>query len=300
MILVGTSGWSYPDWDGVVYPRTRPRGFHPLDVLAGCVDYVEINSTFYAQPREQNSREWVRRVASRPGFRFGAKLLQEFTHSDPPEEPSDWEHKADVWRRGVEPLRAAGRLAVVLVQFPVSFQLDSGAVERLAKIAGLFEGYPLVLEVRHRSWFEPPGLSQIQGLGYSLAHIDLPAAWNHPPSRHISVGRVGYVRLHGRNEQQWFHPDAGRDQRYDYLYSPPELGKIAYRTSDIASSSEETYVATNNHFGGQALANAIELRWLFGGRQAVPAPNELLASFPHLKDLALPMGPSDMFSELSS
>jgi uncharacterized protein YecE (DUF72 family) len=110
---------------------------------------------------------------------------------------------------------------------------------------------------------------------------------------------VGYVRLHGRNSEQWFRSGAGRNDRYDYLYSPPELGEIAHRIDVVAKASDETLVATNNHFEGQALANALELRWLMGGRESVAAPAELVRAFPHLADITHVMGQRDLYGPAS-
>lgn len=293
MIRVGPAGWSYPDWEGRVYPRHKPRGFHALHFLAPFVDCIEINSSFYALPRAQHSSRWAQHVAGQREFRFVAKLLQDFTHgSQAPEsaegsEQCDWESKAADWRAGVEPLVRRGLLAAVLVQFPITFHNGPQEVQRLGRIRGLLEDLPLVLEVRHDSWFTPPALAEISGLGFSLAHLDLPAAWNHPPVRHRPTGPIGYLRLHGRNEGEWFRRSAGRDQRYDYLYSPPEVGELAERARSIASETDATYVITNNHFEGQALANALELRWLLNQRQPVPAPAELVATYPHLESLTV-------------
>ena len=196
---------------------------------------------------------------------------------------------------GVEPLRRRKLLAAVLVQFPSGFHETPSHVRRLGQLAALLDGLPTVLEVRHRSWFEPPALSVIAGLGYSLAHIDLPPAWDHPPARFRSTGPIGYLRLHGRNQEQWFRSSAGRDERYDYLYTPAEIGDLAYRADAVAEDVDDTYVITNNHFGGQALANAIELRWLLGGREPVPAPAALVEAFPHLAPLTRVEGQQGLF-----
>lgn len=295
MIRVGPAGWSYPDWDGRVYPRPRSREFQPLTFLAPFIDCVEVNSSFYALPRAEHSSRWATLVEEHAEFRFVAKLLQEFTHQPVPEEEAEWEQKMSAWRAGVEPLRRCGRLSAVLVQFPAGFHDTPGNVRRLGRLAGLLDGLPKVLEMRHRSWFEPPALAKIAGLGYSLAHIDLPASWDHPPTRFSNTGPIGYLRLHGRNQEKWFRSNVGRDERYDYLYTPAELGDLAYRADAIARETDEMYVVTNNHFEGQALANAVELRWLFGGREPVPAPPELVQAFPHLRPLTEVQGQSGLF-----
>lgn len=295
MIRVGPAGWSYPDWEGRVYPRVKPRGFHPLAFLAPYIDCVEINSSFYALPRAEHASKWASHVQDRPGFRFVAKLLQDFTHAGPPPDAGEWEEKMDAWRAGIEPLRRRNKLAAVLVQFPATFVETPGNVRHLGTLAGLLDGLPKVLELRHRSWFEPPALSEVAGLGYSLAHIDLPASWNHPPALFRPTGPIGYLRMHGRNDQTWFKSGVGRDDRYDYLYKPPEIGELAHRTDKISQDTDETYVVTNNHFEGQALANAIELKWILGGREPVPAPSTIVEAFPHLAPLTKAEGQGGLF-----
>lgn len=288
-IRVATAGWSYADWEGRVYPRSKSPGFHPLRHLAPCLDAIEINSTFYGMPRPEHAARWAELVAQVAGFRFVAKLHQDFTHGPEPENFAVWTESMARWRDGIAPLVRRKLLGAVLVQFPVSFSEGPRAVRRLGRLRTLLGDLPAVLELRHASWFEPPALAEVAGLGYSLAHIDLPAAWNHPPERHRPTGPIGYLRLHGRNAGTWFRSGVGRDDRYDYLYSPPEIGALARRARSIAAETDETYVVTNNHFEGQAVANAIELRWLFSGRRPVPSHPEIVAAYPHLEPLVEPL-----------
>lgn len=285
---VATAGWSYPDWEGRVYPRSRPRGFHPLRFLAPFLDAIEINSTFYGMARSEHAARWAGLVEDQPDFRFVAKLHQSFTHEREPEDATAWEKAMSTWRSGLEPLVRRKLLGAVLVQFPASFVEGPSSIRRLGRLRVLLDGLPVVLEVRHTSWFQPRALTEIAGLGFSLAHVDLPPAWNHPPERHRPTGPIGYLRLHGRNEKTWFQPGVGRDARYDYLYAPPEIGTLARRAGSIAAETDEVYVVTNNHFEGQAVTNAIELRWLLNDRQPVPAPAVLVEAFPHLEGIAVP------------
>ena len=294
MIRVGPAGWSYADWQGRVYPRSKPRGFHPLAHLARFVECVEINSTFYADPHSANAARWCELVADKTDFRFVAKLLKEFTHAPEPADPARWEQAAARWLAGLEPLRRSGRLSCVLVQFPVSFLFGPAEVRRLGHLRQLFSSTPLVLEVRHQSWFAPPALDALRGLDYSVAYIDLPSAWNHPPPWHRSTGPIGYLRLHGRNASEWFRRGAGRDDRYDYLYAPAEVRELADKARRIAGESEDLYVITNNHFEGQAVANALELIHLLHEREPL-APVELVEAFPHLADIARVEGQRDLF-----
>ena len=294
MIRVGPAGWSYADWEGVVYPRRKPRGFHPLSHLARFVDCVEVNSSFYAVPRAEHAKRWLREVEAAPGFRFTAKLLGAFTHETLPEEERVFDELARAWLEGIEPLRAAGRLAAVLVQFPIGFRHTGAAVERLERIASAFGHLALVLEVRHRSWYGPDALRAVERLGYSLARIDLPAAREHPPEDAPAFGPIGYLRLHGRNSDTWFAREAGRDQRYDYLYSPAEVEQLVRVTRVLAGGADETYVITNNHFSGKAVANALELMAALSQERPL-APVELLERYPRLRATTRPDGQDVLF-----
>src|SRR5262245_4501313 len=261
-IRVGPAGWSYPDWEGRVYPRHKPHGFHPLPFLARSFDLVEINASFYATPRPEHAARWVELVSEHPQLAFAVKLQRDFTHLPEEPDPGVCGAKAEEFRHAIDPLVRAQRLFAVLVQFPVSFLCGKSEVRRLGRLHGLFPGIELVLELRHESWFAPPALATLRGLSYSLAYVDLPPAWNHPPPWHEPTGRIGYLRLHGRNSAAWFRHGAERDEKYDYLYGEDEITKLADKARRIAHGHDRTAVVTNNHFSGKAVANAIDLAFL--------------------------------------
>lgn len=294
MIRVGTAGWSYPDWEGKVYPRTKPRDFHPLRFLSQFIQCIEINSSFYALPKREHAKRWVDLVQDVPEFRFMAKLHQDFTHNARDPDPAAEEALAAQFLAGLEPLTRSGKLAGLLVQYPASFQCQVSTLRRVGRIRALFAGLPLILEVRHQSWFTPPNLDALRGHGYSLAYVDLPPAWNHPPDWHAPTGPLGYLRLHGRNSQQWFRRSASRDERYDYLYEDHELDTLARKARRIDDAHAQTYVITNNHFAGQALANALEMLFVLHG-QPVAAPAEIVHSFPFLERITRVTGQNELF-----
>jgi uncharacterized protein YecE (DUF72 family) len=290
VLRVGPAGWSYADWEGVVYPREKPRGFHPLRHLARFVDCVELNSSFYSLPRAEYAARWVRIVReARPDgeFRFTAKLHRGFTHEPLPAGDAALATAARGFREGLAPLSEAGLLAAVLVQFPVSFHRTEAALARLACIRELFPTERLVLEVRHASWFGAEAQRELERSRYSLAAIDLPPAADHPPEGHpvpSFSGSVGYLRAHGRNARAWFDARAGRDQRYDYLYSAGEVLDLARTARRLAAGQDETYVVTNNHFSGKALVNALELLAELSGTAPL-APAELVEAYPRLREV---------------
>jgi uncharacterized protein YecE (DUF72 family) len=296
-IRVGPAGWSYPDWEGVVYPRRKPKGFHPLRALARWFDCVEINSSFYATPSARNAEHWAELVADRPRFRFTAKLQRIFTHEPLP----TGEAEVRAFHEGLQPLADARRLAALLVQLPRTFARAEAAEGRLAWIAERFGGWPLVLELRHRSWFEPEPLARVRELGYALCGIDLPDGADRPAEDQLAgVGErvaprpLAYLRLHGRNRDAWFDPRATRDRKYDYLYAPEEVRELADATRRIASGAEETYVITNNHFTGKAVVNGLELLAELGGAPVL-GPVELLDAYPRLRARVKPDGQDTLF-----
>lgn len=284
MIRVGPAGWSYPDWEGRVYPAVHPTGFHPLSFLARYFDTIEINSSFYAMPRREHAERWTRLVADREGFRFLVKLNRELTHDASGADPERWPDLVAEFLRGIEPLGTARKLGAILAQFPVSFRFGPEEVRRLGRLRALLDGQPLVLEVRHASWFTPPSLDTIRGLGFSLAYVDLPPSWDHPPDWHAPTGSIGYLRLHGRNAEKWFDKRAAVHEKYDWLYSEPEVARIVETAARIRERTEELYVVANNHFAGKGPANALEIAQALTG--ACPeVPESLVVVYPRLARL---------------
>jgi uncharacterized protein YecE (DUF72 family) len=295
LIKVGIAGWSYADWEGVVYPKAKSRGFHALGFLAPYVDVVEVNSSFYALPDVKHVERWAEVVAPHPDLTFTAKLHQDLTHET-------WSPARratlDALLAALEPLRAAGRLSALLAQFPIGFVNDAGARKHLEALSlglGGFGGRPWVVEMRHKSWFTPNGLAALRGLGASVAHLDLPASPQHLPEDAPQIGPLGYLRLHGRNAEAWFRPEAGRDQRYDWRYSPEALDQIAARARRISAAVESTLVVANNHYGGKGLVTALELKARLSGAP-VPAPDTIASAFPDLAPWIRVRGQQSLFS----
>jgi uncharacterized protein YecE (DUF72 family) len=275
VIRVGTAGWDYPDWQGVVYPRPKPKGFDPLAFLARYFDTVEINSTFYGPARAEVARGWVERIASNQDFRFTAKLWRRFTH----ERGTAWtEAEVKEARAGFDVLQEAGRLGAVLLQFPWSFRHTGENREWLDDLFAAFTPLPLVLEVRHASWAGADVLDWLSSAGVGLVNVDQPVfASSLRPSAH-ATSAVGYVRLHGRNYKEWWRKSAGRDERYDYLYTPQELESWVDRLRQLSARTREVYAVTNNHRLGKAPANAEMIEAMLQG-QKVPGPPTLFERY---------------------
>lgn len=287
MIRVGSAGWSYPDWDGLVYPAGSGKGFDPLAYLARFTDCIEINSTFYRIPQPSAATSWAERIADRADFRFTAKLWRGFTHETIP--PEDARFAESSFRAAMEPLRLAGRLSAVLVQFPYSFHDTPECRARLTGLLDRFSDFPLVVEVRHSSWMKDEYLAWLRERSVGFCNVDQPAiSANIRPTDHVTAP-IAYVRLHGRNSEAWFDDDGGRDRRYDYIYSAEELAPWVDRIISM-SLATDVFVIANNHYRGQAVANAIEIKSMLMGSK-VPAPRAILEAYPRLKSIATGVEP---------
>jgi uncharacterized protein YecE (DUF72 family) len=283
IIRIGPAGWSYKDWEGVVYPQKPGKSFDPLAYLAGFFNTIEINSSFYRPPSPSTAESWARRVAQRKDFTFTAKLHRLFTHERGKATKKDEKE----FREGMAPLVEAGRLGALLLQFPWSFKNTDEDRLYLTKLLEQFREYPLVLEVRHTSWNNEAVYEWLEERGVGICNIDQPVFSRSIRPAALTTSPVGYVRMHGRNYQNWFRDKAPRDERYNYLYSLDELDPWLTRIKQVAEQTRETYVITNNHFRGQAVVNAVEIKAALE-EERVPAPEPLFEHYGRLKESATP------------
>jgi len=293
VIRIGTAGWSYKDWEGIFYPPgMRQRRVHPLEYLARFFDTAEINTSFYGPLKPELAKLWCRRVAAvNPNFLFTAKLYRAFTHSpiavmEPTSaatiRPTDDDELKT--REGLDALATEGKLGALLIQFPVSFKNTSLNREYLERLLRQFIEYPRVVEARDSSWNNPATLSDFARHNVAFCNIDQPVMGKSlAPTEHVTAP-IAYVRLHGRNYDQWFDSD-NRNDRYNYLYKERELEDWKDRIENVAQRAQTTYVITNNHFESKAAVNAIDLKSMISG-QRVKAPPTLIQKYPELRKFA--------------
>ncbi len=325
-IRIGTSGWNYPSgkgtWNGVFYPKTRSKkagtkDFDELRFYAEHFDTVEVNSTFYGQPKAEVTQAWAERTPS--GFEFSMKLYQKFTH------PKMFKDQAlkrapgsegplldllaqvtqsdiDEYRAGIEPLASSGRLGALLAQFPASFKDTPGAREYLTQLLRAFADYPVAVELRHKSWSDAFGdtLSLLNGFGAALVQIDEPKfKLSIRQNRLPNVKGFYYMRLHGRNAAQWWRHDH-RDDRYDYLYSAAELQEFAEDAGAAKELVKKSYLYTNNHFSAKSVVNAVMLKAQLGEPIEGEYPPELVERYPEIEELVTTSSPAMQTSRLLS
>jgi uncharacterized protein YecE (DUF72 family) len=291
-IRIGTAGWSYKDWEGIVYPAGLKGKQHPAEYLAQYLDVIEINTSFYGPIKPEFAKLWCRKVERvNPEFRFTAKLYKAFTHAPGGQvQPTSaatlaaTEKDEREVKDGLDPLAESGRLGALLMQFPISFKNTPANREYLGVLLRKFEPYPRVIEVRHSSWNNRDVLQSLTQQGVSFCNIDQPLLGRAiTPTTHATAA-IGYVRLHGRNYDQWFEHEKPHD-RYNYLYSEGELAKWKPRIEEIASKTEVTYVVANNHFEGKAAVNGLQLKHLISGRK-VKAPATLVEHYTELREIS--------------
>jgi len=276
-IRVGTAGWAYEDWNSIVYPERPGRGFDRLGLMASLFDTNEINSTFYRIPTPRQTADWARRVEHNPRFAFTAKLYRGFTH--------EWKAGAaeeKAFGEAIALLASAGRLGCVLAQFPFSFHNTAENRGRLEGLLARLPRFPTAVEFRHASWNTAQTREILSRLGAAFVNIDQPDLDGNLPATDLVTAPLAYFRFHGRNAPKWFGPDTSNEQRYNYLYSEEELAPWVERIRGAGPSVEaltagdgtkgSIYAILNNHFRGQAVANAIELNSaLTGARPEIPS-----------------------------
>jgi uncharacterized protein YecE (DUF72 family) len=285
-VLVGTAGWSYPDWENLVYAPGETAG--RLRAIARYLDCVEIDSSFYRPPAVRTTAGWVRTLDHQPEFRFLAKAWQRFTH----ERSSPWtKAEYDLFTNGLQPLRESARLDAVLFQFPWSFRNDARNRDWLRIIADTFVDWPLAVEVRHDSWLADETFGFFRERHITFCNIDQPLLAHCIPPTAQATADVGYFRLHGRNAKNWFREKQDAyGGRYDYLYSAGELDDLLAHITKIASRTKKTFAVFNNHKDAKAFSNALQLKARLAPAVAVRAPVALRERYPSIRACTVPDG----------
>jgi uncharacterized protein YecE (DUF72 family) len=315
-LRIGTSGWNYPSgkgtWNGVFYPpsRGRSKAFDELSYYAEHFNTVEVNSTFYGQPREAVCRDWASRTPA--GFEFSVKLYQKFTHPGMYQKalrkslggegvsqaalvelsrPSDVD--LDEFKRGIDPLATVGKLGALLAQFPASFRNEEPERNYLAHLLERLPEYAVAVELRHKSWSDSPSdtLAMLAAFDAAWVQIDEPKfrlsiRQNLLPNTNTFY----YQRLHGRNAAQWWRHEQPED-RYNYEYSSDELREFSDSIGAVRHLVKKAYLYANNHFSAKSVANATEIKAQLNEPLIGEYREEFLERYPHLRQLgAQPAG----------
>ena len=257
-LYIGTSGFSYDDWVGPVYPPDLPKsewlGYYATELgLNAC----ELNFTFYRLPNPSTLDQLSMKVPS--GFHFTLKATRIFTHEREEASEKDW----DTFRRALAPLELADKLGCVLVQFPYSFHNTPENRDYLNVIRQHWPDLPLVVEFRNRGWVHDLVFDLLRQLDMGFCCVDQPRFRNLIPPIAVVTGRIGYVRFHGRNREKWWRHEHAWE-RYDYEYSTEELMEWIPKIHQMSQEAQDIYLFANNHYQGKAVRTAQQLRLLLG------------------------------------
>ncbi len=263
-VQIGTAGYSYKDWKGPFYPEDCKPG-DMLGVYASRFATTELNFTYYRQPEtRQLARMAATAGAQNEAFTFSIKAFRGLTHEITPA----WEDEAQRFRDAVQTLADTGRLGAVLVQFPYAFHYTVQNRQHMDRLLRRLEGLPLACEFRSREWLGDRVYEGLRARNVALVAVDEPQLRGLLPPVAVPTADIGYVRLHGRNQNNWWQGDNA--SRYDYLYSEDELGEWLPRIETICESARTVFVYFNNHWRGQAAENAEQFRRLIVDTRDAP------------------------------
>ncbi|MDF1500836.1 MAG: DUF72 domain-containing protein [Anaerolineales bacterium] len=242
MIRMGTSGFSYEDWVGPVYPEGLPKG-QWLGYYAEHFDTVELNVSYYRIPSQKIAEGWVERTPDH--FLFTLKAHQSITH--------EREHpEFEAFLSTVAPISEAGKLACILAQFPYSFHASDVNRDYLLRLREGFALMPVVVEFRDHGWVSEETFELLEQLGLGFCSVDEPPIKGLMPPVARATSDVAYVRFHGRNAAKWWQHDHAWE-RYDYTYREDELSEWVPRIRALDQAAHLTLVYANNHYHGQSV-----------------------------------------------
>ena len=249
-ILIGTSGYSYTEWVGPFYPEGTKADSY-LAHYASIFSTVELNFSYYRMPE---SSQLLAMHDQGPSLTFSVKANESLTHAI---DTATWRGFAKTFLSAVTPLHEREVLGSILFQFPYSFHYDPERRHYLDALLRMFNGYPLAVEFRNGQWYNNRTLDALRERQIALVSLDMPAIDSAPPIMDVSTSSLAYIRLHGRNKENWWGSNAA--ERYDYLYSQREITAIAERVRALAATTQLVLVYFNNHRRGQATHNALML-----------------------------------------
>jgi uncharacterized protein YecE (DUF72 family) len=254
MIHIGTSGFSYKDWVGPYYPPGTAQK-DMLSFYACEFSTCELNFTYYRQPDPKTMARMADKVP--PGFLFTAKAYQGMTH----ELEEDNAAEFSTFINGIQPLREAGKFGCVLLQFPWAFKPSAENRAYLEACRERLGELPAVIEFRNAGWIKDETFALLRSLGLGFCCVDEPRLKGLLPPIAESTASLAYVRFHGRNAAKWWQHDEAWE-RYNYSYSREELQEWLPKIEKLNRAAENTFVFTNNHYGGQAVDTARQLKLL--------------------------------------
>ncbi|HEY66070.1 MAG TPA: DUF72 domain-containing protein [Caldilineae bacterium] len=253
-LYIGTSGFSYSDWVGPFYPPDLPKR-EWLSYYAQEFQTCELNFTYYRLPNARTLAQLAEKVP--PGFRFTLKATDVLTHKREEATPEAFA----AFRDALRPLIEQDKFGCVLAQFPYSFKANAENRAYLERLREELADLPVVVEFRHRGWITEATFELLERLGLGFCCVDQPRLRGLIPPIARATADVAYVRFHGRNAAKWWEHEHAWE-RYDYSYSIEELQEWVPKIRSLAEKAQSVYLFANNHWQGQAVNTARQLRLL--------------------------------------
>ncbi len=271
--LIGTSGYDYADWigeDRFYPPSVAANRTDMLTYYASQFSLLELNFTHYGEASPKQLQLMLKRVdptrtvylidrefTPKTDFQFSIKAYRQLTH-EIGEESEAYGRK---FIGDISPLRESGKLCAVLFQFPPSFRPTEEALDYLKKVRELFHDLPIVYEFRYKRWFVSEAVDLLKELACAYCWIDAPRTAGLPRHFFPMTTDFAYVRLHGRNELDWWRGGgeggAGSSARYHYSYPEEEIRQLAQAIVD--AGAKKGYILFNNHPVADAPKNARQM-----------------------------------------
>ncbi len=252
-IRIGTSGFSFDDWVGRVYPRDLPKR-EWLAYYAREFSTCELNFSYYRIPDARTLAQIAAKVPE--DFVFSIKAYRGITHQREDPDP-----QMERFSEALAPLIDQGKLACVLAQFPHSFHTNPENRAYLRRVREGLGDLPVVVEFRSREWISGRTFEELHDLNLGFCCVDQPRFKNLIPPVAVATGPVAYARFHGRNRAKWWEHDEAWE-RYDYSYTDEELMEWVPKIRALEGEASLTLVYMNNHWQGQAVSSARSLRSL--------------------------------------
>jgi len=259
-LLIGTSGYDYPDWKGIFYPEKLAQGKF-LEYYSTQFNSLELNGTYYRMPVSEQMRRMIDRSGGK--VTFSVKAFQDLTHVSYPEayeDKSRYKPMIFEFKKALEPLLNEGLLLCVLFQFPERFHYDTRERFYLDSLLKEMYDIPVVVEMRNTKWQNDRVYSALRQRKAGWCITDNPNLKNLLKPGYVCTSGIAYMRFHGRNAKMWYKGD--NVTRYDYLYSDVELREFTEPIKRLLKHTNIVQLFFNNHAKSQAATNAKKIEML--------------------------------------
>lgn len=237
---IGTSGWSYPDWKSLFYPK-EIKSTDWLHYYANTFSITEINMSFYHLPKKQTVEKWVEKVPD--NFLFCPKMSKYLTHIKRLKDPEETlENFFDVF----EPMK--DKMGPILIQTPPSLHFDYDIANNLYQLLQKkYKDYRFAMEGRHESWLTIDSVNLMAK--YNIAFVVSQSGVGFPYAEYVTAKDI-YIRFHGPGKL------------YASSYSDAEIKKFAKQFNKWIKDGHQLWIFFNNCYYTYAIQNALALEHL--------------------------------------